>query len=83
MLKYISLYIYVYTYIIIYINTNFVEHNRHFLSTYFLVDPFISPYCFYRIRQELIDVFSIIVYIPNTFYLIWAIIRRGSITKVM
>ena len=22
-----------------FINTNFVEHNRHFLSTYFLVDP--------------------------------------------
>ena len=27
-----------------FINTNFVEYNRHFLSTYFLVDPFILPY---------------------------------------
>ena len=36
-----------------FINTNFVEHNRHFLSTYFLVDPFILPYWFYRIRREL------------------------------
>ena len=51
------------TYIYIYwqhffINTNFVEHNWYFLSTYFLVDPFILPYCFYRIRQELINAFS-------------------------
>ena len=45
----------------------FVEHNRHFLSTYFLVDPFILPYWFYRVRRELIDVFSLIVYISNTF----------------
>ena len=50
-----------------FINTNFVEHNRHFLSTYFLVDSFVLPYCFYRIRWELIDIFSIIVYIPCTF----------------
>ena len=35
----------------IYIYTNFVEHNRHFLSTYFLFDLFILQYCFYRIRQ--------------------------------
>ena len=47
--------------------TNFVERYRHFLSTYFLVDLFVLPYCFYRIRRELIDVFSIIVYIPCTF----------------
>ena len=33
----------------------------------FLVDPFILPYCFHRIRRELIDVFSIIVYIQSTF----------------
>ena len=51
--------------IYIYININFVEHNRHFLSTYFLLDPFVLPYCFYRIRRELIYVFSI--YIPSTF----------------
>ena len=31
-------------YIYIYINTNFVENNKHFLSIYFLVDPFILPY---------------------------------------
>ena len=24
--------------------TYFIEHNRHFLSTYFFVDPFILPY---------------------------------------
>ena len=54
-------------YIYIYIYTNFVEHNRQFLFTYFLVDPFILPYCFYRIRWELIGVFSMIVYIPSTF----------------
>ena len=48
-----------------FINTNFVEHNGHFLSTYFLLDPFVLPYCFYRTRRELIYVFSI--YIPSTF----------------
>ena len=50
-----------------FINTNFIKHNRHFLCTYFLVDPFVLPYCFYHIQWELIDVFSIIVYIPSTF----------------
>ena len=35
---------YIYIYIYIYIYTNFVECNRHFLSTYFLVDPFIFIY---------------------------------------
>ena len=54
-------------YIYIYIHINFVEHNRHFLSTYFLVNPYILLYCFWNIRWELIDVFSIIVYIPSTF----------------
>ena len=65
-----SQYIYIYIYIYwqhFFINTNFVEHNRHFLSTYFLVDRFILPYWFYNIRRELIDIFSIIVYIPSTF----------------
>ena len=57
---------YVYFWRHFFINTNFVEHDRHFLSRYFLLDPFVLLYCFYRIRQELIDVFSIIVYIPNT-----------------
>ena len=36
------------------------------LHIYFL-DPFVLLYCFYRFRRELIDVFSIIVYIPSTF----------------
>ena len=35
--------------------------------TYFLLDPFVLPYCFYRIRRELIYVLSIVVCIPNTF----------------
>ena len=40
----ILLYIYMYIYICIhfFINTNFVERSRHFLSTYFLVD---RSYC--------------------------------------
>ena len=57
--------IYIYIYIYwqhFFINSNFVEHNKHFLSTYFLVDPFILSNRFYNIRQELIDVFSLIVY---------------------
>ena len=52
---------------IIYIYTNFIEHNRHFLSTYFLLDLFVLPYCFYRIRRELIHVLSIVVCISSTF----------------
>ena len=44
-----------------FINTNFVEHNRHFVSTYFLADPFIQPYIFYKIWRESIDIFSITV----------------------
>ena len=55
-----ALYIYIYIYIYL------VEHNRHFLSTYFLVDPFILPYWFYNIRRKLVDVSSIIVYFPST-----------------
>ena len=35
----------------LFINTNFVVYNRYFLSTYFLVDPFILPYWFYSIRR--------------------------------
>ena len=60
-------YIYIYIYIYIYTHTNFVEYNRHFLSTYFLVDPFILLYWFYIIRRELIGISSIIVYFPSTF----------------
>ena len=50
-----------------FVNTNFVEHNRHFLSTYFFLDPFVLSYCFYRIRQELIYLLSIVICIPSTF----------------
>ena len=46
---------------------NFIKHNRHFMSTYFLLDPFVLLYCFYRIRRELIYVLSIVVCIPSTF----------------
>ena len=46
-------------YIYIYIYANFIKHNRHFMSTYFLLDPFEFPYYFYRIREELIYVLSI------------------------
>ena len=52
-----------------FVNTNFIKHNRHFLSTYFLLNLFIFPYCFYRIRRELIYVLSIVVCIPSTFCL--------------
>ena len=54
-------------YIYIYIYIYFIKHNRHFLSTYFLLDPFVFSYCFYRIRRELIYVLSIVVCIPSTF----------------
>ena len=36
-----------------FVNTNFIKHNRHFMSTYFLLDPFEFPYYFYRIRGEI------------------------------
>ena len=36
----------IYIYICIYI----MKHNRHFMPTYFLLDPFEFPYYFYRIR---------------------------------
>ena len=69
---YIYIYIYIYMYIYIYIywrhffvNTNFIKHNRHLLYTYFLLDPFGFPYCFYRIRRELIYVLFIVVCIPS------------------
>ena len=54
-------------YIYIYIYANFIEHNRHFMPTYSLLDPFEFPYYFYRIRGELIKILSIIVCIPSTF----------------
>ena len=76
---YIYIYIHTYTYIYIYIglyicifrqhffvNANFIKHNRHFMSTYFLLDPFEFPYYFYRIWGKLIYVLSIVVCIPCT-----------------
>ena len=45
-----------YIHIYIYIYANFIEHNRHFMPTYSLLDPFEFPYYFYRIRGELIKV---------------------------
>ena len=53
----------------IYIYIYFIKHNRHLMSTYFLLDPFEFPYYFYRIRGELIYVLSIVVCIPSTFCL--------------
>ena len=52
-IKYIYI-IYIYLlsllYIYIYIYANFIKHNRHFMSTHFLLDPFEFPYYFYQIR---------------------------------
>ena len=66
------IYIYIYIYICIFrqhffVNANFIKHNRHFMSTYFLLDPFEFPYYFYRILGELIYVLSIVACIPRTF----------------
>ena len=35
-----------------FVNANFIKHNRHFMSTYFLLDLFEFPYYFYRIRDN-------------------------------
>ena len=63
---YIYIYIYIYVYLgsILFVNANFIEHNRHFMPTYSLLDPFEFPYYFYRIRGELIKVLSIVVCYP-------------------
>ena len=50
-----------------FVNANFIKHKRHFMSTYFLLDPFEFPYYFYRILGELIYVLSIVACIPSTF----------------
>ena len=50
-----------------FVNANFIKHNRHFMPTYFLLDPFEFPYYFYRIRGEFVWVLSIVVCIPSTF----------------
>ena len=59
--------IYIYIWQHFFVNTNFIKHNRHFMSTYFLLDPFEFPYYFYCIRGELIYVLSIVVCIPTIF----------------
>ena len=54
---YTHIYIYIYIYVCVRVcvcvcvcvgsissHTNFVQHNRHFLSTYVLVNPFVLPY---------------------------------------
>ena len=38
-----------------FIDTYLIEHNIHFLSTYFCVNPFELPYRFYDIRPELVN----------------------------
>ena len=67
-----DIYIYIYIYICVFrqhffVNANFIKHNRHFMSTYFLLDPFEFPYYFYCILGELIYVLSIVACIPSTF----------------
>ena len=77
-IEFVYVYIYIYIYVCVcvcvsvfwqhfFVNTNFIKHNRHFMPTYFLLDPFEFPYYFYRIRGELIYVLSIVVCIPSTF----------------
>ena len=44
-----------------------IEHYRHFLSTYFFVNPFELPSRSYDIRREWVNKPSIISYYPSTF----------------
>ena len=72
-----------YIYIYIYICTNFIKHNRHFMSTYFLLDPFEFPYYFYRIQGNWF-MYCPLLYVSLVLSArLWAIISGGSITKVM
>ena len=64
-----------------FVNADFIKHNRHFMSTYFLLDPFEISYYIYRIRRELIYVLSIVVCIPSTFCPNLGPHQGGSITK--
>ena len=48
------IYIYIYVCVCVcifrqhfFVNANFIKHNRHFMPTYFLLDPFEFPYYFY------------------------------------
>ena len=50
-----------------FIDTYLIEHNRHFLSTYFFVNHFELSYWSYDIWPELVDKPFIISYFPRTF----------------
>ena len=73
----------IYIYIYIYIYTNFVEYNRYFLCTYFLVDPFILPYWFYSIRRNWLIYFPLLFIFQAFSARLWTIIKRGCFIKVM
>ena len=87
------IYIYIYIYICIFrqhffVNANFIKYNRHFMSTYFLLDPFEFLYYFYRIWGKLIYVLSIVVCIPSTFcptlgHHQWRIYNKSDVTFVL
>ena len=62
----ICIYIYIYRQHI-FVNANFIKHNRHFMSTYFLLDPFEFPYNFIVFGGNCFYVLSIVVCIPSTF----------------
>ena len=53
-----------------FVNACLIKHYRHFLSTYFCIEPFKSLYQFYDIWQELVNKPTIINWFPCTFYLI-------------
>ena len=64
------IYIYIYMHILAaFLHWYIFEHNRHFLSAYFFVNPFELPYWSFDIRRELVDKSSIINYFPSTFCL--------------
>ena len=70
--SYFSFYNLTYIYIYIFwqhflIHTYLIEHNRHFLSTYFFVNPFNFLYWSYDIWRESVDKPSLISYLPSTF----------------
>ena len=63
-----TIYIYIYIYWQhFFIDIYSIEHNRHFLSTYFFVNSFELLYRSYDIWRELVDKPSVISYFPSTF----------------
>ena len=50
----------------LFIDTYLIEHNRHFLSTYFFVNPLELLYRSYNILRILVDKPSMIRYFPST-----------------